>query len=34
MRHLLTTVRVRTMNRVSGVILMIGGLWLALLKRA
>lgn len=33
-RSLLTTARVRLMNRVSGVILMIGGAWLALLKRS
>ena len=34
MRHVLTAARVRMLNRVSGVVLMIGGLWLALLKRA
>ena len=34
MRHLLTSSRVKIMNRVSGAILMLGGLWLALLKRA
>lgn len=33
-RHLLTAARVRLVNRVSGVILMIGGIWLALQKRA
>jgi len=33
-RHLLSAARVRLMNRVSGVILMIGGVWLALVKRA
>jgi len=33
-RHLLNAARVRLMNRVSGVILMIGGVWLALVKRA
>jgi threonine/homoserine/homoserine lactone efflux protein len=33
-RQLLTVARVRLMNRVSGVILMIGGAWLALLKKA
>jgi threonine/homoserine/homoserine lactone efflux protein len=33
-RHLLTAARVRMVNRVSGVILMIGGIWLALQKRA
>ncbi|MGV8855494.1 MAG: LysE family translocator [Devosia sp.] len=32
--RLLTAARVRVLNRVSGVILMAGGLWLALLKRA
>jgi homoserine/homoserine lactone efflux protein len=32
-RHLLTQARVRMMNRVSGVILMIGGVWLALQRR-
>lgn len=33
-RQLLTVARVRLMNRVSGVILMLGGLWLAFLKKA
>jgi homoserine/homoserine lactone efflux protein len=33
-RHLLTAARVRMVNRVSGVILMAGGVWLALQKRA
>ena len=33
-RHLLTAARVRMVNRVSGVILMAGGIWLALQKRA
>ena len=33
-RQLLTQQRVRMMNRVSGVILMLGGLWLALQRRA
>jgi len=33
-RHLLNAARVRLMNRVSGVILMIGGVWLALVKKA
>ncbi len=33
-RQLLTVARVRMMNRVSGVILMIGGVWLAFLKKA
>ncbi|GLQ57620.1 LysE family translocator [Devosia nitrariae] len=33
-RHLLTAARVRLVNRVSGVVLMIGGIWLALQKRA
>ena len=32
-RQLLTQARVRMMNRVSGVILMCGGVWLALQKR-
>ena len=32
-RQLLTVARVRLMNRVSGVILMIGGVWLAFQKR-
>jgi threonine/homoserine/homoserine lactone efflux protein len=34
MRHLLTAARVRMVNRVSGAILMCGGVWLALQKRA
>ena len=33
-RHLLTAARVRMVNRVSGMILMLGGVWLALQKRA
>lgn len=33
-RHLLNAARVRLMNRVSGVILMIGGVWLALVRKA
>jgi threonine/homoserine/homoserine lactone efflux protein len=33
-RHLLSVARVRLLNRVSGVILMAGGVWLALQKRA
>lgn len=33
-RQLLTIARVRMMNRVSGVILMLGGVWLALQKRS
>jgi threonine/homoserine/homoserine lactone efflux protein len=33
-RHLLSAARVRLMKRVSGVILMIGGVWLALVKKA
>jgi threonine/homoserine/homoserine lactone efflux protein len=33
-RHLLSAARVRMMNRISGVILMIGGVWLALVKKA
>ncbi|WP_240233389.1 LysE family translocator [Devosia lacusdianchii] len=33
-RHLLTAARVRMVNRVSGAILMAGGVWLALQKRA
>ena len=33
-RHLLTAARVRMVNRVSGVVLMAGGIWLALQKRA
>ena len=33
-RHMLSAARVRLMSRVSGVILMIGGVWLALVKRA
>jgi threonine/homoserine/homoserine lactone efflux protein len=34
MRHLLTATRVRLMNRISGAVLMAGGVWLALQKRA
>ena len=33
-RHLLTATRVRLVNRVSGAILMAGGVWLALQRRA
>jgi len=33
-RHVLTAARVRLVNRVSGVALMIGGIWLALQRRA
>jgi threonine/homoserine/homoserine lactone efflux protein len=33
MRHLLTAARVRVMNRIAGAILMVGGVWLALVKR-
>jgi homoserine/homoserine lactone efflux protein len=33
-RQLLTVARVRMMNRVSGVILMLGGVWLAFMKKA
>jgi len=33
-REALTTARVRLMSRISGAILMVGGVWLALLKRA
>lgn len=33
-RHLLSVARVRLLNRVSGVVLMAGGVWLALQKRA
>lgn len=33
-RHLLTAARVRLVNRVSGAVLMAGGVWLALQKRA
>jgi threonine/homoserine/homoserine lactone efflux protein len=33
-RQLLTVTRVRMMNRVSGVILMLGGIWLAFQKRS
>lgn len=33
-RHLLTAARVRMVNRVSGAVLMAGGIWLALQKRA
>lgn len=34
MRHVLTEARVKAMNRVSGVVLMLGGLWLALVRRS
>ena len=34
MRHLLSAARVRMVNRVSGAILMCGGVWLALQRRA
>jgi homoserine/homoserine lactone efflux protein len=33
-RQLLSVARVRLMNRISGVILMLGGVWLAFVKRA
>lgn len=33
-RHLLTQARVRMMNRVSGIILMLGGVWLAFQRRS
>ena len=33
-RHLLSVARVRLLTRVSGVILMVGGVWLAMQKRA
>ncbi|MET3925480.1 LysE family translocator [Devosia sp. 2618] len=33
-RHLLSTARIRMVNRVSGFVLMAGGIWLALQKRA
>ena len=33
-RHLLSAARVRIMSRISGAILVAGGVWLALLKRA
>lgn len=33
-RSLLTRARVQLVSRISGVILMCGGLWLALLKKA
>ena len=33
-RHLLNAARVRLMNRISGAILMVGGVWLALVKKA
>lgn len=33
-RHLLSVARVRLLNRVSGVVLMLGGVWLALQQRA
>jgi len=34
MRHLLSAARVRLVSRVSGAVLVCGGIWLALLKRA
>ena len=34
MRHLLSAARVKIVSRVSGAILVCGGIWLALLKRA
>ena len=34
MRQVLTGARIRVMNRVSGVVLVLGGVWLALLRRA
>ena len=34
MRHLLSAARVRIVSRVSGAVLICGGIWLALLKRA
>jgi len=34
MRHLLSAVRVRLVSRISGVVLICGGVWLSLLKRA
>ena len=34
MRHLLSATRVRIVNRLSGVVLIGGGIWLSLLKRA
>lgn len=34
MRHLLSAARVRVLSRVSGAVLVCGGIWLALLKRA
>ena len=33
-RHLLNAARVRMMNKISGIILMVGGVWLALVKKA
>jgi homoserine/homoserine lactone efflux protein len=33
MRHALTAARVRLINRVSGSILTLGGIWLALVRR-
>jgi threonine/homoserine/homoserine lactone efflux protein len=33
-REVLTAARVRMMSRVSGVILMIGGVWLALVRKS
>lgn len=34
MRHLLSAARVKVVSRISGVVLICGGLWLSLLKRA
>lgn len=34
MRHLLSAVRVKLVSRISGVVLICGGVWLSLLKRA
>ena len=34
MRHLLTAARVRIVSRLSGLVLIGGGIWLSLLKRA
>jgi threonine/homoserine/homoserine lactone efflux protein len=33
MRHLLTDARIKLMNRAAGAVLMIGGIWLALVRR-
>ena len=33
MRHLLTDARIKLMNRAAGAVLMIGGVWLALVRR-